>query len=1197
MTELPPCKQLSKAVESEFGNINAHLNKTLRDNLTQITITTHESMGELKDIVDIIKNREDAISRLNAHFHNMQNAASDMLEKKQREIDVGMNQQLEKMLENFTALKNDINQHHDNLCGVVKNENSENHQRMSELLDAHDEKIAELSHNIHKRHEGLLEVFNDGNNIMHLRIQKVLKDLNTHHDQLVNRVESRQVQVKELMAENDNQFSNILNQHAEKYQHVTRTVTEFIEGKHDEFTDTVANKLDLFGDILQEVKTNHGLTADVLSEKFETTHHELEDKLQKVHDDNYQKIFSCFSEHKKWLENTVTTVETSRNELERSTNEYKNIFQKTVVDASKNSETLHRSVQNQLEQVISSVDRAAISVRDVTSTFGNACTQLETTNQRSEDILQKVGDNLITNTQLLSQTTEKLENCGDTLDSNLRKQAQKISEVVSYVEREQSQSFDNLIKNINERIQYLKENISTQNTAMGSQFIDIVDKQNKLINETLHKNVAMVNDFSTQFTEKLDKICHDMLLKFGSQTNDVEKSVVELLQKMVKSRQALDSSLQTIQNAVEGTDTRFEKLQKLSEQQTQFFENLLARIEKNSHTTKQSLQADQQELMQILAQAEEKALSSKNNILQDTGSFIEHTDKIAGRFLSIHDKFTQHLQIIGEVSATAQSNCVQMDESLRGQITQLQTAINSHNHSLSSAFNPTIEQIANVSAQIKNHTEEFYHKFNQSIDKVNEVSVDLTDKGNQIVSIFNTAENSIHKAEGKLLESAGKMGAVADNIENQAERLENMIRKQTQEVASSAKEFEARTHNLNGSLGRYLETVKENTDNFSSHFMKTGKEFTTVSKELKSNFASTMEEIGKHSADFESNLKRLMGGMLKTSEMIKNHSEKVSENEQSLSNFSESSSKSLTRIAERVNNLTNGFDKVSTKINENITRLNSSITDQKSGVIAVSSDLKDIRDDLMNQCREALEITERANRIFAKMPETLLESGDTHIDKIKQASQSESSPPNLQTRLMDNNNHNEETLIASPVSAYTFMQTPAKSDSETSSSEADNITLEDDTLSRDEMPPSLPPLPPLPSGQQDEHRAFIDETNRTVKELHQTTAQLANLIMNGKIDKTLQDKYSEGKVDIFTRQLLEIGERDFSKFMRRNRANLIVQDHIKNYRHKFENLLNNAYKIDEPKLPDNFNASDIGKLYHRICENSDPRWSSFDKTH
>ena len=188
--------------------------------------------------------------------------------------------------------------------------------------------------------------------------------------------------------------------------------------------------------------------------------------------------------------------------------------------------------------------------------------------------------------------------------------------------------------------------------------------------------------------------------------------------------------------------------------------------------------------MEILAQAEEKALSSKNNILQDTGGFIEHTNEIAGRFSSIHDKFTQHLQIIGEVSSQAQSNCVQMDESLRGQITQLQTAINSHNHSLSSAFNPTIEQIANVSAQIKNHTEEFYHKFNQSIDKVNEVSVDLTDKGNQIVSIFSTAENSIHKAEGKLLESAGKMGAVADNIENQAERLENMIRKQTQEVAS-----------------------------------------------------------------------------------------------------------------------------------------------------------------------------------------------------------------------------------------------------------------------------------------------------------------------------------------------------------------------------------------------------------------------------
>ena len=387
-----------------------------------------------------------------------------------------------------------------------------------------------------------------------------------------------------------------------------------------------------------------------------------------------------------------------------------------------------------------------------------------------------------------------------------------------------------------------------------------------------------------------------------------------------------------------------------------------------------------------------------------------------------------------------------------------------------------------------------------------------------------------------MLESAGKMGAVANNIETQAERLENMIRKQTQEVASSAKEFEARTHNLNGSLGRYLETVKENTDNFSNHFMKTGKEFTTTSKELQSNFASTMEEIGKHSADFENNLRRLMGGMVKTSELIKTHSEQVTENQQSLNNFSESSGKSLTRIAERVNNLTNGFDKVSGKINENITRLNSSIIDQKSGVVAVSSDLKDIRDDLMNQCREALEITERANKIFAKMPEHLLESGDTHIDKMKQAKGqenthksdlSESSNLELQTRSMDNNNHNEETLVASPVSAYTFMQTPAKWGEEKSLRD-DNIALED-TMKRGEMPSPLPP----PSQQLNPHHAFIAETNRTVKELHHTTAELANLIMNGKIDKTLQDKYSEGKIDIFTRQLLELEEQDFSKFMRK----------------------------------------------------------------
>ncbi len=1189
---------LSKAVEAEFHNINEHMNKSLRDNLLQISNSTHDSMGELKDIIDIIKTREEAIILLNDQFCNTQNDAAEIMKLRQNEIREQMDSQLESILGHFDNLKNQMNEHQKIMFETLNKENEHNHVKINELLSQHDVRIDKVSSIVHQRQEALLSSFENSNNSMYLRIQTILKELGKNSDQLANRVEARQMQMRELLDYNNTSFTSLFTQYNAEYNKTSQNISEMITHKGEKFTEIIQGELRIFSSTLDEVNTQREATEQRLNEKITLSHEQFYDKLHSQYETTYENITGYFGNHKQWLEELATTIEHSNQNLHKRAYEYQEIFQETVGNASENTETLHKIVQTQLENVITSVDRAATHVRDVTVTFDEACGKLETVNQQSEHILDKVDKSLISNTDTLIQTTDQLKICSEELTTNLRKQTSKITDIANHIHDGQTRAFDALVDNINGRIKYLKDSIYNQTAIITQNLDNSIEKQNDIMNDAMNKNIERMNRASDSFSETLSKSCGEVIVKFNAQSNEVEASVVQLLQRLIKSTHTLDEGIGKIHGAVESTDIRIDVLKNISQNQLGFYEGLLSRIEQNSKHLKQQIQGDQEQLIKAITLTEERAVGAKDNLLKDSSFFLERTEDIAIRFSTIQEKLTQHLQMIGDVSSQAQAHCMQMDEKLRGQVTHLQSAINAHNSTLSTAFSPAMEQMLNVSNTIKDRANIFYEQFNQSIDKVNHASSDLNDKGNQILVIFNSAEDSINNAQSKLLNSAGKMEKVAQNIEQQSSRLESVIQHQTREVEKSAQDFETRIHDLTGSLGRYLNTIRESGDDFTTHFSKTGKEFGITATDIQNNFKTTIEMLTQNSTTFETHLRHLLGGMQQTSTSLKNHTNQIADSDQALITFSETSKKSMNRVIEKLEALGGNFDNVSEKINSNIQRLSSSISNQKTGVIAVSSDLKDIRDDLTRQCREALDITERANKIFKNMPETLTNEGDSLIKQInvikheteamsRQVSNDLSTVNHSQYHDPKNHEQVAETIDIVSTSATQPVQAPL---TKTTSMPAQTPSSHHEPHSRSQIPTSPK------NSNNTKYREFMNLANRVVQELHQTTSELSRLIMPQEERALSQKAFLAGERNVFTRQFLTRSNQDFMALLAQETPKSeVVRKHLHNYQNKFENLVSNAQQTDpENILPNNFKSSDIGKLYLIFTRISGKTPISFD---
>ena len=94
-------RTLSTTAEAEFQNITEHMGKALRDNLGRISQSTQESMGELKNVVNVIQDREENLTKLTQHFTTIEKDIGEILEKRQRDIRQQIEQQIGGILSSF----------------------------------------------------------------------------------------------------------------------------------------------------------------------------------------------------------------------------------------------------------------------------------------------------------------------------------------------------------------------------------------------------------------------------------------------------------------------------------------------------------------------------------------------------------------------------------------------------------------------------------------------------------------------------------------------------------------------------------------------------------------------------------------------------------------------------------------------------------------------------------------------------------------------------------------------------------------------------------------------------------------------------------------------------------------------------------------------------------------------------------------
>ena len=541
-------------------------------------------------------------------------------------------------------MKKDMDEYQKKMLQEWVAQNVENKEQINDLIARHDDKINQISDNIHKRQEDLIENFENSNNGMYLRIQKILHELNVNNDQLVNRVEARQVQMRDLLGRNNEHFTSLFEQYNTQYNDMCQNIMTMLNDKGAELTTQVSDGLSNFTDIFKDMEAQRLQNEQNIAAFLKNHSQQITEKLSTHHTHNYDIISDHFTNHQNWMSNLVDSVQKYYTDFQQNANEYKTTFEQTIGNAAQSTKQLGKNVRDELEQVITSVNHASKHVNQLTGNFSNAFDKLEKVNDKSEIVLNKVDKSLGQHINKLTENTERLENCSQTVENNFTKHANKINQISGYVKESQVKAFDELVQTINERLQFLQSNIQQHSTIGTRTLNETIAKQTQLMSAALQKNIDTIQKGGSYMNETLAKTGVEVIQKFSTQGKQIETQVIQLLHKLLKSSKMLDQGVGKIDGLITNTDDRVDTLKTIIQKQTTFYEALLQRMEQNSGALRNQIQGDQEKLVHAIREAEEKASLTKGTLMENSDFFIQKTDDIVNRFNSIHEKMSQHMR-------------------------------------------------------------------------------------------------------------------------------------------------------------------------------------------------------------------------------------------------------------------------------------------------------------------------------------------------------------------------------------------------------------------------------------------------------------------------------------------------------------------------------------------------------------------------
>ena len=275
-------------------------------------------------------------------------------------------------------------------------------------------------------------------------------------------------------------------------------------------------------------------------------------------------------------------------------------------------------------------------------------------------------------------------------------------------------------------------------------------------------------------------------------------------------------------------------------------------------------------------------------------------------------------------------------------------------------------------------------------------------------------------------------------------------------------------------------------------------------------------------------------------------------------------------------------------MNHNIVKLSATIADKQSGMLSVSDKMQSVQEQLVDQCREAMNITSQASEVFKNLP-----NNDVNLN-------AETAP--IGNVMPKNDPRNDIAVKPQPIAYREARRVSHTAPSDSHADSHTNSLATTITTPEKGLPPRKPEQhqmreeisPPAHKADDMKYRNFMNSARNLIEDLHKTSVELSRNLLDKSEFKKIESDYKKGKRNAFTLHLLSRNNHDFTNHVSgENLRNIQTKQLLETYQNKFESLMHSSKEFSpDNSLATDFSLSDIGKLYTMLAKivgrNSNP---------
>ena len=1137
-------KLLAEETKTEAYEMMEVVSALLRERLSAMGDMTNSSLKSMTEIVDRLQNKEEALSAITREFEGLKGDMGGLLAERSDEFVGALQGELSKMTTSFDVFREEITRKQQSNLEQLRDSGDDVTAHLQQIAEANSMRLQDFEKNIESQHTQMVENFSTGQNSLYTRVRGVLHDITTGVDQLVNRIESRQVQIRETLTEQTSKLQGILSsfnaQHEAEVRQSAQTLIDAGEHVKKRMFEQNTELRALFVRTLESQKD----LRKAVTERLEQDRELLEGVVVEQNDILHAKLRGNFSHHSEWLSHLVSWLEQQNESLHARAQDYESVFEGLLTRTLGALDRSGEAITHRLHELKDHSDKTGSSMASLSGTISSALASIEEHSRRGLLVAGELSDKIAEGAQTLDQTTDALIASGRSLSDNLREQADKIGEATAYIRSEQDQVIDGIAEKAIARIESFSTNVQEQTQLINDALTKRLAEQGDILHQSMAHNVRQFDRLGENLSHALVETNNKIFERLLEQTGLLDKSASKLVSQIAQSTQALDNSLDQMQGAIQGNDSRIVDIKTLARKQLQYFESLLERIEGSSALVRTRLLEDQRKIFSALDGVQIKNVEASSAVAETGANAIERAEKAGTMLAVVQERLQQHLAAMSEVSNQARMHVSALEEKIRAQIAHIGQALEGHNKTLTVAFDPTLRQVGRIVEAMDQQAERLYKGFEDSHSRVHKTSALLQQQELQIRTLFTAASETMGKAEERLLGSAQTIARSATNLEQQSQKIAQLLYRQTQVVEKSASGFEERLKDMGSALLTNLEELRTSGEQFALRFRNTGSDFRSISEDLQNVLQRTVSSLDSSSSRFADSSRRLVSGLEHTDRLLQEQRASSEASTRSFSAFGKRAGEALSAVQERFKETELAFDKVAVSITDNIRTLSQAVSDDKRGAAAITQQLGSLRGDLYRQCREIESLTNKALDRFESLPADLQRHGNKILARV---------------------------------------------DSLRSETESLSQKITDDVrkLKRATDPIRENMRNLFSGGLSDPQEAFMKRARVIVEDLHKHSSNIVHQIFDDDDSISLAN-FENGESNAFTKWILQsTSPALLAKMNGAVEAEASVSKSVIAYQRVFEDLFNGAQDVD----PDNllsmaFMSSDVGKLYlvfARVC--------------